>query len=86
MDYQHTPTLDTDDSFQDITTEEEEDFPTATLKDDIWLEDQSQIDIYVFMNSHSHISCVPTPVHTAWTRYPTLQKLHHIILQDHGPQ
>ena len=40
MDYQHTPTPDTDNSFQDITAEEEEeDFPTPTLNDDIWLED-----------------------------------------------
>ena len=29
----------TDDSFQDATNEEEEDFPTAPLNDDIWLEE-----------------------------------------------
>ena len=28
-----------DDPFQEATTEEEEDFPTAPLDDDIWLED-----------------------------------------------
>ena len=30
MDYQHTPTPNTDGSFQDATAEEEEDFPTAS--------------------------------------------------------
>ena len=37
MDYHHTSTLGTDDSSQDATVEEEEDFPTAPLND-IWLE------------------------------------------------
>ena len=35
MDYQHPPTPDTDNSFQDITNDEEEDFPTGTLDDNI---------------------------------------------------
>ena len=36
MIYHHT-----DDSFQDATNEEEEeDFPTAPLNDDVWLEEQ----------------------------------------------
>ena len=35
MVYHHT-----DDPFQDATNEEEEDFPTAPLNDDIWLEEQ----------------------------------------------
>ena len=38
MDYHHTCTTSTDDSFQDATAAEE-DFPTASLDDDIWLED-----------------------------------------------
>ena len=38
MDYDHTSTPSTDDSFQDATAEEE-DFPTAPLDDNMWLED-----------------------------------------------
>ena len=37
MDYHHTSTPNTDDSSQDATAE---DFLTAPLDDDIWLEDQ----------------------------------------------
>ena len=33
MDYHHTSTASADDSFQDATAEEEEDFPTAPLDD-----------------------------------------------------
>ena len=42
---------------------------------------QFQIDIYVFMNNHSYISCVPTHAHTAWTHCHTLQKMlqHHTM-------
>ena len=39
MDYHCTPTPGTDDSFEDVTAEEEEDFPTAPLDDDICLKD-----------------------------------------------
>ena len=41
MDYHHILTPGTDDSFQDVTAEEEEeeDFPTVPWDDDIWLED-----------------------------------------------
>ena len=39
VDYHHTYMLETDDSFQDATAAEEEDFPTAPLDEDIWLED-----------------------------------------------
>ena len=39
MDYHHISTPSIDDSFQDATAEEEEDFPIAVLDDDIWLED-----------------------------------------------
>ena len=35
MDYHHTPTPGTDDSFQDVTAEEEEDFPTDPWDDEI---------------------------------------------------
>ena len=38
MDCHFTSTPSTNDSFQDATAEEE-DFPTAPLDDDIWLED-----------------------------------------------
>ena len=39
MDHHCAPTPGTDDSFQDITSDDEEDFPTAPLDDNIWLED-----------------------------------------------
>ena len=39
MDHHHVPRPGTDDPFQDVTLKEEEDFPTAPLHDDIWLED-----------------------------------------------
>ena len=39
MVYHHTSTPNTDDLFQDATAKEEDDFPTAPLDDDIWLED-----------------------------------------------
>ena len=39
MDHHCAPTPGTDDPFQDITVEEEEEFPTASLDDGIWLED-----------------------------------------------
>ena len=39
MDTHNTDTLWPDDSFQDTIAEDEEDFPTAPLDDDIWLED-----------------------------------------------
>ena len=38
MDCHYTTTPSADDSFQDDTAEEE-DFPTASLDDNIWLED-----------------------------------------------
>ena len=39
-----TSTLNTENSFQDSTSEEEEeDFPTAPLVDDVWLEDPIQV-------------------------------------------
>ena len=37
-DYHYTSTPNTDDPFQDPTAAEEEDFPTALLDDDIWLD------------------------------------------------
>ena len=79
MDYHHTSTPNTDDSFQDSIAEE--DFPTAPLDDDIWLEIQFQIDTYVFMKCHNHITSVPTPAHTAWTCTNPLQKMaqHHTM-------
>ena len=39
MDYHNTSTQNKDDSFQDATIEEEENFPMASLDDDNWLED-----------------------------------------------
>ena len=69
-----------DDSLQDATAEDEKDFPTAPLDDDIWLEDPVQ-DTSASMNSHNHMTSVPIPVHTAWTCYTPPQKMHqhHIM-------
>ena len=39
MDTHNTATLWSDDSFQDATTEDEEDFPTTPQYDNVWLED-----------------------------------------------
>ena len=74
MDYQHPSLSDSGNSFQDVTNEEE-DFPTVTLMTTFGLKIQLQTDIYVFMNTHNHIFCVPTPVHIAWTHYHTPQKM-----------
>ena len=81
MDYHCTSTPGTDDSFQDVTAEEKEDFPTAPLDDDIWLEDPVPDRHCVFMNSDSHIFCVLIPIYTAWICYNPLQKTpqHHTM-------
>ena len=58
MDYHHTSTPSTDNSFQDATTEEEEDFPTAPLDDDIWLE-EPVLDRHLCIHEQSqpHYQC-----------------------------
>ena len=70
----------TDDSFWDIPSEEE-DFPTAPLDDDIWLENQSQTGTYASMNTHNYMTCALTLAHTAWISYTPLQETcqHHIM-------
>ena len=58
MDYQHPTTPDTDNSFQDITDDEEEDFPTVTLDDDIWLEDPfPDRHLCIHEQSQPHFPC-----------------------------
>ena len=52
MDYHHIPTPGTDYSIQDNTAEEEEDFPTAPLDDDIWLKDPVQ-NRHLFIHEQS---------------------------------
>ena len=58
-------------------------FPQSHCMMTFGLKIQFQTDIYVFMNTHSHIFCVSTPAHTAWTRYHTPQKmlLYHTMRQ-----
>ena len=57
MDY-HTSTPNTDDPFQDATEEEEEDFPTAPLDDDIWLEDPvPDRHLCIHEQSQPHYQC-----------------------------
>ena len=53
MDYHHTSTPSTDDA-----KAEEENFPTAPLDDDIWLEDPvSDRDLYIHKQSQLHYQC-----------------------------
>ena len=74
----------TDDSFQDITVAEEEDFPTAPLDDDIWLEDPA-LDRHLciheqsqphFLSSHPcpyNLDLLPyTPEEAAASYYETM--------------
>ena len=57
MDCHYTSTSSTDDSFQDATAEEE-DFPTAPLDDDIWLEDQvPDRHLCIHEQSQPHYQC-----------------------------
>ena len=57
MNYYHTSTPSTDDSFQD-TTAEEIDFSTAPLDDNIWLEDLvPDIHLCVHEQSQPHYQC-----------------------------
>ena len=54
MDYHHTSTPNTDDSFQDATA----DFPTAWLDDNIWLEDPvPDRHLYIHEQSQPHYQC-----------------------------
>ena len=71
MDYHHTPAPGTDDSFQDVTTEEEEDFPTAPLDDDIWLEDPvPDRHSCIYKQSQLHYQCsYPCPY--SWDLLPS---------------
>ena len=55
MDYHHTSTPSTDDSFQDATAE---DFPTAPLDDDICLEDPvPDRNLCIHEQSQPHYQC-----------------------------
>ena len=59
MDYHHTSTPITDDSFLDATAEE--DFPTVPLGDDIWLEDPDR-HLCIHEQSQPHFwCCCPCP-------------------------
>ena len=56
MDSHHTSTPCTDDPFQDATAEE--DFPTAPIDDDIWLEDPvPDRHLYIHEQSQPHYQC-----------------------------
>ena len=57
MDYPLTSTLSADDPFQD-TTGEKEDFPTAPLDEDIWLEDSvPDRHLCIHEQSQPHYQC-----------------------------
>ena len=57
MDSHHTSTPSTDDPFQD-TTAEEEDFSTAPIDDDTWLEDPvPDRHLCIHEQSQSHYQC-----------------------------
>ena len=70
INYNHMSIPSTDQFFQDATAEEN--FPTAPIDDDIWLEIKFQIGTYVSMSSHSEIASVPTPVYKDWTYHNPL--------------
>ena len=75
LDYHYTSVLSTDDSFQD-TTAEEEDFPTAPLGDNIWLEDpvpDRHLCIHEQSQPHFQYS-YPWPY--SWACHIPLQKMH----------
>ena len=58
MDYHHTSTPGTDDSFQDATAEEDENLPTALLDDNIWLEyPVSDRPLCIHEQSQPHFLC-----------------------------
>ena len=50
----------------------EEQFPTAPLKDDVWMEEPGTC---AFMNIHNKI-CALTLAHTAWITYTSLWIMH----------
>ena len=73
----------TDDSYKDVTFEEEEEeeegekhFPTAPIDDDVWWKNQSQTGTSASMNSHNHMICAHTSAHTDWISYTPLQNMH----------
>ena len=58
MDFHHTSTPNTYDPFQDSTAEEEEDFPTAPLDGNIWLEDPvPDTHLWIHEQSQPHYQC-----------------------------
>ena len=58
MYYHHTSTPSADDPFHDATAEEEEDFSTAPLDDDIWLEDPvPDRHLYIHEQPQPHFQC-----------------------------
>ena len=58
MDTHNTDTPCSDDSFQKTTAEDEEDFPTAPLDDDVWLEDPvSDRHLCIHEQSQPHDQC-----------------------------
>ena len=58
VDTHNTATPCSDDSFQDTTAEDEEDFPTAPLDDDVWLEDPVPVRHFcIHEQSQLHAKC-----------------------------
>ena len=78
MDYHHTPTAAQLTPSRMLQQKKKRKiFPQPHWMMTFGLKIQFQIDICVFMNSHSHIFCVLIPVHTVWICYPPLQKTPH---------
>ena len=71
----------TDDSFQDATSEEEEDIPTAPLDDDIWLEDPvTDRQVCIHEQSWPHDQCpYPCPYHLNQLHSTQKMHKHHIM-------
>ena len=85
MDYQQPPMPDTDNSFQDVTDEEEEEaFPTVMLDDDIWLEDPvPDGHLCIHEKSQPHFLSLSIQPGPATIHF---RKCSSIILQNNGPR
>ena len=75
MNYHHTSTPSTDDSFQDATAEEE-DFPTTPVDDASWVEDPVP-DRHLCIHEESQLHYQGFYLaHSDWTCHIPLQKMH----------
>ena len=91
---QHMVYHHTDGSFQDATNEDEEDFPTAPLNDDVWLEEPVTVrHLCMHEQSQLHFLCSyscpysldlppPTPEDTPVSYYKTMDLNNISDFQD----